>query len=335
MCFHASAADETGKAAIDSIAEHKMMFDDDKLTCFAVSIDPRDREQGLLKESLPGFRVFWDFDGSVSKLYGSVPVDAKRGSQVAARRMWVVIDPALHILGVIPFQPDGSDKKRVFDFLKRLPAVGMTPGFEMPVPVIALAGVFEPEFCKTLIEQYEKHGGEESGFMREVDGKTVLVHDHYHKRRRDHLIQDPAIIKQCQARVQRRIVPEIQKVHQFLVTRMERYIVSCYSAADRGHFRPHRDNTTKGTAHRRFAVTINLNDEFEGGELMFPEYGRRTFKAPVGGAVVFSCSLLHTAGEVTKGKRFAFLPFLYDEAASKIREDNNKFLGEGVGEYRA
>jgi hypothetical protein len=37
---------------------------------------------------------------------------------------------------------------------------------------------------------------------------------------------------------------------------------------------------------------------------------------------------------VTRGKRYAFLPFLYDDAAAKIREANNKFLGEGVGAYR-
>src|SRR5689334_8271533 len=55
------------------------------------------------------------------------------------------------------------------------------------------------------------------------------------------------------------IVPEIRKVHQFTVTRMERYIVACYSAEDGGHFRARRDNTTKGTAHRRFAVSVNLN----------------------------------------------------------------------------
>jgi hypothetical protein len=32
-------------------------------------------------------------------------------------------------------------------------------------------------------------------------------------------------------------------------------------------FRAHRDNTTKGTEHRRFTVSINLNAEFEGGGL--------------------------------------------------------------------
>lgn len=85
---------------------------------------------------------------------------------------------------------------------------------------------------------------------------------------------------------------------------MERYIVACYDPAERGHFGAHRDNTTAGTAHRRFAVTINLNaEEFEGGELRFPEYGQRSWRAPTGGAVVFSCSLLHQALPVTAGRR--------------------------------
>ena len=115
--------------------------------------------------------------------------------------------------------------------------------------------------------------------------KTVAIHDHGHKRRKDFLIEDEALIKQTQARILRRIVPEILKVHQFKVTRMERYIVCCYAAEDGGHFRAHRDNTTKGTAHRRFAVSINLNDDFDGGEISFPEYGPRSFKPPPGGAV--------------------------------------------------
>jgi predicted 2-oxoglutarate/Fe(II)-dependent dioxygenase YbiX len=135
--------------------------------------------------------------------------------------------------------------------------------------------------------------------------------------------------------VKRRIVPEILKIHQFEVTRMERYIVSCYAAEDGGHFRAHRDNTTKGTAHRRFAVSINLNADFNGGEVSFPEYGPRSFKPPPGGAVVFSCSLLHAVSKVTRGQRYAFLPFLYDDAAAKIREQNNAFLGEGVGAYKS
>jgi predicted 2-oxoglutarate/Fe(II)-dependent dioxygenase YbiX len=121
-------------------------------------------------------------------------------------------------------------------------------------------------------------------------------------------------------RIQGRLLPEVWKSFQFSATRLERYIVACYDAGEGGHFQPHRDNTTGGTAHRRFAVTINLNDDYEGGDLRFPEFGSHRYRGPVGGAVVFSCTLLHEVTPVTKGMRFATLPFLYDEAAVRDAE---------------
>jgi hypothetical protein len=38
---------------------------------------------------------------------------------------------------------------------------------------------------------------------------------------------------------------------------------------------------------------------------------------------------------VTRGRRYAFLPFLYDEAAARLREENAKFLAEDIGGYVA
>lgn len=335
LCFYASAGDAEGRGALDSALANRRHFDDHRACFFGVSLDPSDEAEGRVAESMPGIRFFWDFDGTISRLYGALPRGGQSVAVAGARRLWVILDPTLRVLDAIPFAADGSDRAAVFAALDQLPPPDRFTGFEIQPPVLHLANVFEPEFCRLLIGLYEKHGGEESGFMREVDGKTVAVHDYGHKRRRDHNIEDRDIIRQSQERVKRRIVPEVLKVHQFTVTRMERYIVCCYAAADQAHFRAHRDNTTKGTAHRRFAVSINLNAEFEGGELHFPEYGRRGFKPPPGGAVVFSCSLLHAVSPVTRGKRYAFLPFLYDDAAAKIREANNAFLGEGVEAYKA
>ena len=51
--------------------------------------------------------------------------------------------------------------------------------------------------------------------------------------------------------------------------------------------------------------------------------------------MVFSCSLMHAVSTVTRGRRYAFLPFLYDDEAAKIREANNPYLAEGVGSYRS
>jgi peroxiredoxin len=327
LCFFGSAAHEQSRAAILAAFSKKHLFDDARASFFGVSMDPADETGKRVADRYPGYRFFWDFDGVISRAYGSIPADTKPGSSsVPVRQFWMVLDPTMRVLRVIPFASDRSDINDVLSYVENLPPVNCFTGMEMQAPIVVLPNVFDPGFCQKLIGLYEENGGSESGFMRDVGGKTIEVQDHGHKRRKDHTIEDPDIIKQTQNLFRRRIGPEIQKVYQFGVTRMERYIVACYAAEDEAHFHAHRDNTTKGTAHRRFAVSINLNGDFDGGEVSFPEYGSRSYKAPVGGAVIFSCSLLHAVSKVTRGRRYAFLPFLYDDAAAKIREANSSFL---------
>jgi peroxiredoxin/predicted 2-oxoglutarate/Fe(II)-dependent dioxygenase YbiX len=325
LCFLGSAADPLSEAALQKVQAQREIFDDTRACFFGVTLDPSDATEKRVQESMPGIRFFLDFDGAISKAYGAIPLE-NSGTQVSARRFWVILDPTLRVLRVVPLKHDGLETETVLSYVKNLPPPDRFAGVPLQAPILYLPNVFEPEFCQSLIEYYEQQGGTESGFMREENGKTVGAYDAAHKRRRDFTIEDQALIQATQIRIRRRVIPEILKIHQFNATRMERYLVGCYTAEDGGHFRAHRDNTTKGTAHRRFAVSINLNDDFEGGEVSFPEYGARSFKAPPGGCVVFSCSLLHAVSKVTHGQRYAFLPFLYDDAAAKIRQENISFL---------
>lgn len=335
LCFFITASDAIGQAAIKAALAHWRLFDDTRFCFFGITADPSDEAAQRIADKIPGYRYFLDYDGAVSRLYGAAPRDAQPGEQnVPARRFWLVLDPTMRVMKLVPFEKDGSDREKLFRYLATLPPPEKHAGVELQAPVLFLPNIFEPDFCRHLISLYEQHGGQESGFMREVDGKTVAITDHGHKRRKDYTLTDDALINQTRERVRRRVAAEILKIHQFKVTRMERYIVSCYAAEDAAHFNAHRDNTTKGTAHRRFAVSINLNEDFDGGEVGFPEYGPRSFKMPAGGACVFSCSLLHKVSKVTRGRRYAFLPFLYDDEAARIREQNNQFLGEGVAAYK-
>jgi peroxiredoxin/predicted 2-oxoglutarate/Fe(II)-dependent dioxygenase YbiX len=335
LCFLGSAADPAAQTALKAVASRPDLFDDSFACFFGVSNDPGDEHQGRIANRVPGYRFFWDFDLAVARRFRVVAEDAVPGEGLTMARVWLVIDPTMRVQAVVPFRRDGSDAAEVLGILDRLPPPDMFAGFPVQAPILVLPRVFEPELCAHLIGLYEADGGEESGFMRQVDGRTVGVSDKSFKSRRDYTIADRDLIAAVQARFMRRVVPEIAKVHQFKVTRMERYIVSCYAAEEGGHFSPHRDNTTSGTAHRRFAVSVNLNDDFDGGEVSFPEYGARSFKAPPGGAVVFSCSLLHAVSRVTRGRRYAFLPFLYDEDAARIREANAGLVGDSGSGYRA
>ncbi|MDS1347546.1 2OG-Fe(II) oxygenase [Planktothrix agardhii] len=322
LSFIKSARDPAGRRVLEDLATYRTVFNDEFCCFFGVSIDPDDQQTSRLKEQIPGIRFFWDFDLNISEKFGVIEGDRYR-------QCTYIIDERLRVFAVIPFgsQPE-NHLAILMAILSRLPEIPPPQPASVQAPILVVPRVFEPEFCQELIAYYNLHGGDESGFMREVEGRTIGIQDPTFKRRRDQNIFDERLQQAAIIRIHDRLVPEIHKAFQFKATRIERHIVACYDGKSGGFFRPHRDNTTKGTVHRKFAVSLNLNTgQYQGGLLRFPEFGRQTYTAPAGGAVVFSCSLLHEATPVTQGLRYAYLPFLYDDDAAKIREMNLQFLG--------
>jgi predicted 2-oxoglutarate/Fe(II)-dependent dioxygenase YbiX len=323
MLFLGRASAPAAEEALRCVARHRALFDDVRACFFGITIDPDDATNGRVAQQLPGIRFFLD-PGGLAGLFGAAPAEAGGDD----RRHWLLVDPMLRAVGTFPIEAGDAAIAGLRTAMAHMPLADWAP-------VLMAPNIFEPALCERLVALHRETGGQPSGFMREIDGKTRLVTDPQHKIRRDREVDDEELRAILRGRVLARLVPMIKRAFQFEATRMERYIIGCYEAGA-GHFRPHRDNTTKGTAHRRFAVTINLNaDDYEGCDLRFPEFGPRTYRAPTGGAVVFSCSLLHEATPVTKGTRYAFLPFLYDDSAARLREENNPHLDEGIGTYKA
>jgi len=333
LCFLGSAVSPLALETLNALHKRRHLFDDDRASFYGVTFDPQDVAR--MKDSLPGIRFGLDTTRQAGIMYGAVsPEEPEDARSLTVRHMWVVVDPMLRVRLIEPIGGDpAATANKVLDELERLPPPARHAGFPIQAPVLVLPGVFEPAFCTRMIAYFDQGDAVPSGFMDEIDGKTVTRHDTAFKSRSDVTIEDETLRKATQKRILRRVVPEIRKVHHFEVTRMERYLIARYDANDGGRFGAHRDNTTKGTAHRRFAVSVILNDAYEGGELCFPEYGTLPMKVPAGCAVVFSCSLMHEVRPVTSGHRFAFVPFLYDETAAALRAANNDFLGDGVGKY--
>lgn len=322
LSFLGSAAEPEAAAFLATMrTTYRRLFDDDRFSFFGVSVDPTDAAEGRVQPEAPGIRFFHDFSLKVSALYG---LTSMAGDRVRYDRCSFVLDPEMTVIAVIPLHTAAVHTAELVGLLQSLPPVGRHAGVDAHAPVLMIPNIFEDAFCRYLMDYYEARGGEDSGVMQTSrEGKTVGVLDHSFKRRRDAYIEEEEGRAAVRTRLVRRLLPQIQRYLGFRVTRVERYVIACYDGQDRGFFRPHRDNTTAGTAHRRFAVTINLNaDDFEGGELRFPEYGTRSYRAPTGGAVVFSCTLLHEALPVTAGRRFAFLPFVYDDVAADLRTAN-------------
>lgn len=317
LLFFPTASDPAVAGALSTIHSRTDVFDDIRACFFGVTADPEDAAKERIAPRIPGFRYILDYDRKVIRSFG-----------LGATPTFVLLDRQLRF--VAHYELDQIEAA-----IAHALALESDKQAEEWAPVLLVPRIFEPELCAELIRRYDEDGGRESGYMRVKNGKTVRIVNHRHKRRSDYPIDDVALRELIVMRIHYRLRPMIQRAFQFDASRMERYIVACYDSEIGGYFKQHRDNTTPGTAHRRFAVTINLNaEDYDGGNLRFPEFGSRSYRAPTGGAVVFSCGLLHEATPVTRGRRYAFLPFLYDDAAAEIRERNNPLLGEGVGKYQ-
>jgi predicted 2-oxoglutarate/Fe(II)-dependent dioxygenase YbiX/peroxiredoxin len=248
----------------------------------------------------------------------------------------LILDPALRLLHMVTNQVPADHAREVIGLITPLLRHEPVGRAASTAPVLILENVFDIDLIETVKAEYDRVGGALSGFMRTTkDGKTILAKDYHHKVRRDVLIESDILKARCRAAIQISIVPAIARAFMFEATRMERYLIGCYDAemdnVPSGHFNRHRDNTTRGTAHRRFAVSIGLNaEDYDGGDLRFPEFDQRSYRPPTGGAVIFSCSLLHEVLPITRGRRMAFLPFLFDEAADQIRQSNLQHLASNV-----
>jgi predicted 2-oxoglutarate/Fe(II)-dependent dioxygenase YbiX len=334
LLFAGSLRMPLAAAVLATLLQQRPLFDDERASLFVVSVDPDDEASGRLHDRLPGVRVFWDDAARVSARFGVAAAPDPADGRLEVLPSAVLLDPTLRVMRwFLPASGAADFSGDLLAAVAALPRPATGPA-GVQAPVMIVPRVFEPAFCRQLIAHYQRHGGEDSGYMRTEAGVVVGVIDHGVKRRRDCLIDDEPLRRAIAARIRSRLNPEIQRVFRFNATRMERYLVACYDGADGGFFRPHRDND--GDGHRQFAVTLNLNaEDYDGGDLRFPEYGLQTYRAPTGGACVFSCGLMHEATPVTRGRRFAFLPFLYDEAAARQREANNARLADPTKHYRA
>jgi len=240
--------------------------------------------------------VFSDPQGTITTAYGATP------GEVTV----FVLDPNLRVVGT------AAGDRLVDQVVGLLDGAGhRDPAVEVAAqaPVLLLPRVLNAAQCERLIGVWEQQGSVETGVAR-TSGDVL---DAGYKRRRDHTVEDPRLLRELSSAVGRRVIPDIHKAFAFRATRFEGFKIACYDAATGGYFRAHRDNLTPSTAHRVFALTLNLNDRYEGGQLRFPEYGHQLYRPDAGAALVFSCAHLHEVLDVTAGRRFVLLSFLYGE----------------------
>ena len=251
---------------------------------------------------------------------GDGAVTRHLGGAADTPAMAFLLDPGLRIADIGPAAA-GTGDAWMAAAADRLAALAWPdpPPVARTAPVLVVPRLFDADLCNRLIAAHDGDNAP-SGMLRPVDGKPALVADPTAKIRRDHTLGDPSLAGTVTEALARRLVPELARAFYFPLTRHEAFKIVRYDSETGGHFAPHRDNTTADARHRRFALTVNLNTgAYDGGDLVFPEYGPERYAPPAGGAIVFSCALLHAVRPVAAGRRYALISFFAgDEPARRV-----------------
>jgi predicted 2-oxoglutarate/Fe(II)-dependent dioxygenase YbiX len=271
------------------------------------------RCDGAPSEALP-FPVFQDQKRAVASAYRLGHV---------RRSLILVLDANLRVVGSAraadAMQADDDAWSALGPLLAETRMETESIEIHRQAPVLLIPHVLDRQICDFLVQVWENQGNEETG-VEQSHGETRQASvDHQNKSRRDHVVADDKLMKMLSGTIGRRVMPELQRAFAYRASRFEGFKIACYDAVDRGFFHAHRDNLSPTTAHRKFALTINLNGGYDGGHLRFPEFGPHLYRPEPGGAVVFSCSHLHEVTPVTDGRRFSLLSFLFsgDEASAR------------------
>ena len=174
------------------------------------------------------------------------------------------------------------------------------------VPFLMIEDVFTPELLDKVNDFYNNNS------------HRVTTHDNAGKNRH-HLHPDNELEKIIDNKLSRSVFPEIMKIYYFDVKYREKYKICNYNSETGGRFHPHRD-TPEPYRHRRYAMSLFLNDDYEGGEFELPEYNFK-IKPKANCALIFPGISSHKINEVTKGMRKVIITFFCSEIEGKTKNN--------------
>jgi hypothetical protein len=287
----------------------------DGITATLLVISQRSKDQNARlaqTENLP-FRLLTDPGGEVFKTFGIDP------APVPADPASVILDPNGRVVQICEDHPTPEVAERILACLRELDQLRPRGLLGMHPPVLVLPNAMDTEICERLIETWHNpvplwdgDGKVSAGFSAEKG--DFKVRNARYGSVIQYVVRDRDLTLELDDKVMRRVVPQIEKAFGSRPTDREEYRIACYDAAEGGYLPAHRDNHTAATKHRRFTVSVNLNNSsFEGGELAFRESSGHRYDVPEGTAIVWSCSLLHEVLPVTQGRRFILGTHLFGE----------------------
>jgi AhpC/TSA family len=294
-----SLKSKDARKAMVSMLQQDFFPQSENCKFYALTTNANDCEDTMLAGLCPENRILIDKSGELSRTFG---LYNEKNQYIPT---WLIFDPNMKLWATGPM----AEYKRMIDAMKNLPDAQDHMGKDAFAPCLIIPRVFEPLFAQDLSTYY----GHMLTQRPEIFGANGAP------------VQHPQLRLAYRERIAARVVSELNKVFGSYISRIEHLNVSSMDESQPA--KPaRRHNEMRAEAHRRFVVMVNLNDDYEGGEVCFPEYGGRLYRAPAGGALVFSASLLAEFKPITKGFRLSATPYLYDEHFARVRYETSQEL---------
>ncbi|MBT8080510.1 MAG: 2OG-Fe(II) oxygenase, partial [Gammaproteobacteria bacterium] len=270
------------------------------------------RNKALKREAGFPWPIAGDSSGAIFASYG-----LHKENDEAVRL--VLVTPYRQIRGWFDSPKDiNTTLTTIMDVLENTQAAEELRWGPPHAPILMVPNVLSVEECAKLVESFETG----VPFMvrpprqGEIAGNyNMPVYEHDRQDRVDQIIKDKNTLAFLDERIFGRVTPMIKKAFAFDVTRREDLHIARYAGKRGGLAMGHRDNMIAATAYRRFALSMSLNDDYEGGEIVFKEFSPKGYRVPAGTAMVFSSSLLHEVQETTSGIRYNLISHFFNEEA--------------------
>src|SRR5262249_24561918 len=150
-----------------------------------------------------------DSEAKLSLAVGNLRPEAGANA-VSIRRMTLLLSPNYRVAKLYSDVQSVNHAAEVLADLKAMFCAESPRVVGTQAPVLLVPDALPKEFCQELIQVWETQGSEDSGFMKQIEGKTVGMMDYSHKIRRDHFLDGRAPLT---ARVKKlmgdRVLPEI------------------------------------------------------------------------------------------------------------------------------
>jgi peroxiredoxin/predicted 2-oxoglutarate/Fe(II)-dependent dioxygenase YbiX len=312
LLFVRDFADEGAKTELAQYA--KAAAELEALNAFVIIVSASS-DASKNKAAKKSLGVDWPVLGDAAGvIFGSYGIHKDPAGGLAPALRTVLLTPLRQIRMFLDLPDVKGHAAKMIETLKNAEAASEAQWQAPHAPVLMVPQVFTPEECKALInifDQNDKLTINRNEWRQSPSDVKIPSYEHNRQDRMDIIIRDQNTNAFIDARLAERVTPMIKKAFSFDVSQREDLHIARYQGSREGNQMGHRDNTNPNTSHRRFALSVSLNDDYEGGELRFQEYSNRGYRTTAGTATVFSSSLLHEVMETTKGTRYVLISHFY------------------------